>query len=115
MDGERAAQIYALGAPHDQSDLVLRDAVRIAQASPDLLGELAFDGGEHSTGNGRRAVRMNAIPATTMSKPTARLIVMVSYTPPIDRWAYGMILIPSVRLLPANWRGVPASACKQIS
>jgi len=47
MDGERAAEIYAAGSIQDQSDLLFRDAVRMAQASEALDGELVYDGGEH--------------------------------------------------------------------
>lgn len=46
VDGERAAEIYAAGSIQDQSDLLFRDAVRMAQASPALRAELAFDGRE---------------------------------------------------------------------
>lgn len=49
MDGERAAEIYAAAADQDQASIMFRDAVRIAQASPDLTEEegLEFDGGHH--------------------------------------------------------------------
>lgn len=47
MDGERAAEIYAAAADQDQASIMFRDAVRIAQASPDLDEELDYDGGAH--------------------------------------------------------------------
>lgn len=47
MDGERAAEIYAAAADQDQASIMFRDAVRIAQASPDLDDELEYDGGAH--------------------------------------------------------------------
>lgn len=47
MDGERAAEIYAAAADQDQAMIMFRDAVRIAQASPDLEPDLSFSGGEH--------------------------------------------------------------------
>jgi len=46
-DGERAAEIYSGAADQEQSMIMFRDAVRIAQASPDLANELEFDGGAH--------------------------------------------------------------------
>ncbi|HKE93987.1 MAG TPA: terminase large subunit, partial [Povalibacter sp.] len=46
LDEERAAEIYAAGSIQDQSDLLFRDAVRIAMVSPALRAELAFDGRE---------------------------------------------------------------------
>lgn len=47
MDGERAAEIYAAAADQDQAQILFRDAVRIAQASPDLWPILTLSGGEH--------------------------------------------------------------------
>lgn len=47
MDGERAAEVYAAAADQDQAQILFRDAVRIAEASPDLLEQLSFSGGEH--------------------------------------------------------------------
>lgn len=47
MDGERAAEIYAAASDSDQAMIMFRDAVRIAKASPDVLEELAFSGGDH--------------------------------------------------------------------
>lgn len=47
MDGERAAEIYAAAADQEQASILFRDAVRIAQASPDLDDELEYDGGVH--------------------------------------------------------------------
>jgi phage terminase large subunit-like protein len=47
MDGERAAEIYAAASDQDQASIMFRDGVRIAQASPDLDGELEYDGGAH--------------------------------------------------------------------
>jgi phage terminase large subunit-like protein len=47
MDGERAAEIYAAAADQDQAQILFRDAVRIAQASPDLWAILTPSGGEH--------------------------------------------------------------------
>lgn len=47
MDGERAAEIYAAAADQDQAAIMFRDAVRIAEASPDLFEQLSFSGGEH--------------------------------------------------------------------
>lgn len=47
MDGERAAEIYAAAADQDQANIMFRDAVKIAKASPDLDGELEYDGGAH--------------------------------------------------------------------
>lgn len=47
MDGERAAEIYAAAADQDQANIMFRDAVRIAQASPDVNAELEYDGGAH--------------------------------------------------------------------
>lgn len=47
MDGERAAEIYSAAADQDQAGIMFRDAVRIAQASPDLDAELEYDGGAH--------------------------------------------------------------------
>lgn len=46
MDGERAAEIYAAAADQEQAQVLFRDAVRIAKASPDLDGLLKFAGGE---------------------------------------------------------------------
>lgn len=47
MDGERAAEIYAAAADQDQAQILFRDAVRIVEASPDLLEILTKSGGEH--------------------------------------------------------------------
>lgn len=47
MDEERAAEIYAAAADQDQAQILFRDAVRIAEASPDLLECVQFSGGEH--------------------------------------------------------------------
>lgn len=47
MDRERAAEIYSAAADQDQAGIMFRDAVRIAQASPDLDAELEYDGGAH--------------------------------------------------------------------
>jgi phage terminase large subunit-like protein len=47
MDGERAAEIYAAASDQDQAMILFRDAVRIAEASPDVAAELEFDGGAH--------------------------------------------------------------------
>lgn len=47
MDGERAAEIYAAAADQDQASIMFRDAVRIAQASPEIDAELEYDGGAH--------------------------------------------------------------------
>jgi phage terminase large subunit-like protein len=46
-DGERAAEIYAAAADQDQAMIMFRDAVRIAQASPQLENDLEYDGGAH--------------------------------------------------------------------
>jgi phage terminase large subunit-like protein len=47
MDGERAAEVYAAAADQDQAQILFRDAVRIVEASPDLLEQVQFSGGEH--------------------------------------------------------------------
>lgn len=47
MDGERAAEIYAAAADQDQASILFRDAVRMAQASPDLWAILKPSGGDH--------------------------------------------------------------------
>jgi phage terminase large subunit-like protein len=47
MDGERAAEIYSAARDQDQASIMFKDAVRMAQASPDLEPELEFDGGAH--------------------------------------------------------------------
>jgi phage terminase large subunit-like protein len=47
MDGERAAEVYAAAADQDQAQILFRDAVRIAQASPDLWAILKPSGGDH--------------------------------------------------------------------
>jgi phage terminase large subunit-like protein len=47
MDAERAAEIYAAAADQDQAQILFRDAVRIAEASPDLQDAVSFSGGEH--------------------------------------------------------------------
>jgi phage terminase large subunit-like protein len=47
MDGEKAAEIYSGAADQDQSMIMFRYAVRMAQASSDLAAELEFDGGAH--------------------------------------------------------------------
>jgi phage terminase large subunit-like protein len=47
MDGERAAEIYAAAADQDQAQILFRDAVRIVDASPDLVGILTKSGGDH--------------------------------------------------------------------
>lgn len=46
MDGERAAEIYAAATNNPQAQILFRDAVRMVKASPDLMGELRFSGGE---------------------------------------------------------------------
>lgn len=47
MDGERAAEIYAAAADQDQAQILFRDAVRIVEASPDLMDIVSMSGGEH--------------------------------------------------------------------
>jgi phage terminase large subunit-like protein len=47
MDGERAAEVYAAAADQDQAQILFRDAVRIAQASPELWEIILPSGGEH--------------------------------------------------------------------
>lgn len=47
MDAERAAEIYAAAADQDQAAILFRDAVRIADASPELGAILTKSGGEH--------------------------------------------------------------------
>jgi phage terminase large subunit-like protein len=47
MDGERAAEIYAAAADQDQAMILFRDAVRMAESSPDLGDILSLSGGAH--------------------------------------------------------------------
>lgn len=47
LDGERAAEIYSAASDQDQAMIMFRDAVRIAEASPEVAADLEFDGGAH--------------------------------------------------------------------
>lgn len=49
MDGCKAPEIYAAAADRDQAMIMFRDAVRMAQASPDLHGRLKYTGIQHVT------------------------------------------------------------------
>jgi phage terminase large subunit-like protein len=44
MDGQRAPEIYAAAADRDQAMIMYRDAVRMAQASPDLHTRIKYSG-----------------------------------------------------------------------
>lgn len=47
MDAERASEVYAAAADQEQAAILFRDAVRIVDASPDLVDIIAKSGGEH--------------------------------------------------------------------
>ena len=47
MDGQRAPEIYAAASDRDQAEIMYRDAVRMAQASPDLSKRVVFSGIQH--------------------------------------------------------------------
>lgn len=47
MDGQRAPEVYAAASDRDQAEIMYRDAVRMAQASPDLMKRIRFSGIEH--------------------------------------------------------------------
>lgn len=47
MDGQRAPEIYAAASDRDQAEIMYRDAVRMAQSSPELSKRIRFSGIEH--------------------------------------------------------------------
>lgn len=49
MDGQKAPEVYAAAADRDQAMIMFRDAVRMVDASPDIVGRVRKTGIEHVT------------------------------------------------------------------